>query len=199
MKPDSAKRAAVLGFRVVSSLDLPPGRYTVRVGAHESNGRKAGSVSYDIEVPDFAREPFLMSSLALTSAASSSTPTARGKDPLQQLLPGPLSTHREFPQGDELALFAEIYDNTAKQPHKVDIRASLKAEGGQSVFQTAEERDSSELQGAAGGYGFSARIPLKDVAPGLYVLRVEAQSRLGDRPSAARETVIRVAAQSGTP
>ena len=58
----------------------------------------------------------------------------------------------------------------------------MKAEGGQSVFQSREERDSSELGGSSGGYGFSARIPLKDIAPGLYVLRVEAQSRVGDRP-----------------
>ena len=133
-----------------------------------------------------------MSSLAVTSAASSSTPTARGKDPLQQLLPGPLSTHREFPQGDEVALFAEIYDNQATQPHKVDIRITMKAEGGQAVFERSEERDSSELKGSAGGYGFASRIPLREVGPGLYVIRVEAQSRLGDRPSAARETVIRV-------
>lgn len=194
MKPDTAKRAALMGFRVVSSIDLPPGRYTMRVGARENNSKKAGSVSYDLEVPDFTKEPLIMSSLALTSAASSATPTARGKDPLQQLLPGPLSTHREFPQADEVALFAEIYDNNVKEPHKVDIRATLKAEGGQTVFQTAEERESSELKGSAGGYGFSTRIPLKDVAPGLYVIRVEAQSRVGDRPSVARETIIRVAA-----
>lgn len=192
LRPESAKRAMAGGFRVVSSIDLPPGRYTLRIGARENNTKKSGSVSYDLEVPDFAKEPFLMSSLALTSAASSSTPTARGKDPLQQLLPGPLSTHREFPQGDEIALFAEVYDNQASQPHKVDIRATMKAEGGQTVFQTAEERDSSDLKGSAGGYGFTARIPLKDAAPGLYVIRVEAQSRLGDRPMAARETVIRV-------
>jgi len=199
MKPDSAKRAMAMGFRVVSTIDLPPGRYTLRIGARENNTKKAGSVSYDLEVPDFTKEPLLMSSLALTSAASSVTPTARSKDPLQQLLPGPLSTHREFPQGDEVALFAEVYDNRVTEPHKVDIRASLRAEGGQAVFQTAEERDSSELKGSAGGYGFATRIPLKDVAPGLYVIRVEAQSRLGDRPTVARETVIRVAAPERTP
>jgi hypothetical protein len=193
MRPDTAKRAAAMGFRVVSSIDLPPGRYTLRIGARENNTKKSGSVSYDLEVPDFTKEPLVMSGLALTSAASSVTPTARGKDPLQQLLPGPLSTHREFPQGDELALFAEIYDNATRQPHKVNIRASLRAEGGQSVFQTSEERDSAELKGSGGGYGFTARIPLKDVAPGLYVVRVEAQSQLGDRPSVTRETVIRVA------
>jgi VWFA-related protein len=192
MKPDTAKRAAALGFRMISTIDLPPGRYVLRVGAREENTKKAGSVSYDLEVPDFTKQPLLMSGLALTSAASSVVPTARSKDPLQQLLPGPLSTHREFPQGDEVALFAEVYDNTADRPHKVNITASLRAEGGQSVFQTSEERDSSELKGSSGGYGFTARIPLKDVAPGLYVVRVEAQSQLGDRPMVARESVIRV-------
>jgi VWFA-related protein len=194
MKPDTVKRAQAMGFRVISTIDLPPGRYTLRIGAREANEKKAGSISYDLEVPDFAKEKLLMSSLAMTSVASSAAPTARSKDPLQQLLPGPLSSHREFPQGDELALFTEVYDNNASQPHKVEISASLKAEGGQSVFDTREERDSSELKGSSGGYGFSARIPLRDVAPGSYVLRVEAKSRLGDQPTVARETVIRVVA-----
>ncbi|MCC7126274.1 MAG: VWA domain-containing protein [Acidobacteria bacterium] len=192
MKPDTMKRVRALGFRVISTMDLPPGRYTIRIGAREANEKKAGSVSYDLEVPEFNKDKLLMSSLALTSAASSIAPTARTKDPLQQLLPGPLSSYREFPQNDELALFTEVYDNSGNQPHKVDITASIRAEGGQSVFQTSEERDSSELKGSAGGYGFALRIPLKSIPPGLYVVRVEAQSRLGDRPSALRETVIRV-------
>ena len=73
-----------------------------------------------------------MSSLALTSAASSGVADrAVRKIRCRQLLPGPLSTHREFPQADEVALFAEVYDNSADRPHKVNIRASLKAEGGQ--------------------------------------------------------------------
>jgi VWFA-related protein len=192
MRPETAKRYLALGFRAISQIDLPPGRYTLRVGATESNSRKSGSVSYDLEVPDYTKEKLLMSSLALTSAASSAAPTARTKDPLQQLLPGPLSSFREFPQGDEVGLFVEVYDNSGDQPHKVDIAATVKAEGGLTVFQTAEERDSSELKGSSGGYGFQARIPLKDVAPGLYVLRVEATSRLGDRPQVAREVIIRV-------
>jgi VWFA-related protein len=192
MRPETAKRYLALGFRAISQIDLPPGRYTLRVGATEANSRKSGSVSYDLEVPDFTREKLLMSTVALTSAASAAAPTARTKDPLQQLLPGPLSSFREFPPGDEVALFVEVYDNSGDQPHKVDIAATVKAEGGQTVFQTAEERDSSELKGSSGGYGFQARIPLKDVAPGLYVLRVEATSRLGDRPQVAREVVFRI-------
>jgi hypothetical protein len=192
LKPDSVARVRAAGFRALNQIDLPPGRYKLRVAVAESNGRRAGSVMLDLEVPDFSKEKFVMSSLALSSATSTIGPTARTKDPLEKMLPGPLTTFRDFPVGDEVALFTEIYDNSGKSPHKVDIAATLKAEGGQTVFQTREERDSSELAGSAGGYGFSARIPLKDVAPGLYVLRVEATNRMGDPLTVSREVVVRV-------
>jgi len=107
------------------------------------------------------------------------------------MLPGPLTTFREFSTADELALFAEIYDNVT-QSHKVEINATVKAEGGTTVFQTREERDSADLKGAAGGFGFETRVPLKALAPGLYVLRVDATMRLGDRPTTEKELIFRV-------
>ena len=191
MKPDSANRVRATGFRVIQSIDLAPGRYQLRVAVREGNTRKAGSVTFDLEVPDFAKSPLSMSGLAITSAMSGAAPTVRPKDPLEKLLPGPLSSYREFVPLDEIALFAEVYD-TIKQAHKVEIAATVKAEGGQTVFQTREERDSSERGGGAGGYGFTARVPLKGMAPGLYVLRVEATARVGDRDTTAQELVFRV-------
>lgn len=191
MKPDTANRVKVTGFRVIQAIDLAPGRYQLRVAVREGNTRKAGSVTFDLEVPDFAKTPLSMSSLALTSALSGTAPTIRPKDPLEKLLPGPLSSYREFPPSDELAFFAEVYDNI-KQAHKVEMTAMVKAEGGQTVFQTREERESSELAGSAGGYGFQARIPMKGLAPGLYVLRVEATAQVGDHETTSREVVFRV-------
>ena len=192
MKPDTAARVKATGFRIISSLDLAPGRYQLRVGVREANTQKAGSVAYDLSVPDYGKEKLSMSGVALTSAMSALAPTVRPKDPLEKLLPGPLSSYREFTMMDELAFFAEVYDNSGDQPHKVELIAAVKAEGGQTVFETREERDSAELKGSSGGYGFTARIPLKQLAAGLYVLRVEAVSRLGDRPTVASETVFRV-------
>ena len=191
MKPDTAKRLSATGFRIITSLDLAPGRYTLRVAAREGNTRKAGSVNFDLDVPDFLKEPLTMSDIALTSKLSGIAPTIRPKDPLDKLLPGPLTSYREFTTADEIALFAEIYDNV-KQTHQTEIVATVKAEGGQQVFQTREERDSADLKGSAGGYGFESRIPLKQFAPGLYVLRVEATTRIGDRSTVAREIVFRV-------
>jgi hypothetical protein len=192
MKPDTANRVRATGFRFISSMELPPGRYQVRVAAREGNSKRAGSNTYDLEVPDFTKQQLVMSSIALTSALSGAAPTVRPKDPLERLLPGPLTAYRDFPQVDELAFFTEVYDNLTKSAHKVQLTATVKAEGGQTVFETKEERDSSELNGSAGGYGFTARIPLKTMTPALYVLRVEATSQIGDRFSTAREIVFRV-------
>jgi hypothetical protein len=192
LKPDSVPRLRTGGFRVLNAIDLPYGRYQLRVAAREANTRRAGSVVYDLDVPDFSKEKLVVSGLALTSASSGLAPTARSRDPLAKMLPGPMTTYRDFPQNDEIALFAEIYDNLGKAAHKVEIEASLRSEGGQAVFQTREARDSSELAGGPGGYGFTARVPLKDVPPGLYVLRVNAVAQIGDRVETMRETVVRV-------
>jgi hypothetical protein len=193
-KPDTAKRIAATGFRVISSLELAPGRYHLRVAAREANTRKSGSVNFDLDVPDFLKEPLTMSDIALTSALSGVAPTVRPKDPLEKMLPGPLTSYREFTTQDEVALFVEVYDNV-KQPHKTQIVATVKAEGGSEVFRSNEERDSADLKGSAGGYGFEARVPLKQFAPGLYVLRVEASAQVGDRATTAREVVFRVGGQ----
>ncbi|MEP7117564.1 MAG: VWA domain-containing protein [Acidobacteriota bacterium] len=194
LKPDSVPRLRAGGFRMLNQLDLPPGRYQLRVAAREANTKLAGSVVYDLDVPDFSKEKLSISGMALTSSSSSLTMTARPKDPLAKMLPGPMTTYRDFMPGDEIALFVEVYDNSSKQPHKVDITASLRSEGGKAVFETNEEHDSSELAGGPGGYGFLARVPLKDVPPGLYVLKVQGKTRIGDQLEASRETVIRVLA-----
>ncbi len=193
LKPDTLARAKERGFRLVTQTDLPPGRYQLRVAAGEEGGR-SGSVIYDLEVPDFYRAPLAISGIALTSASARLMPTALPKNPLADFLPGPLMTTREFGRDDELGIFAEFYENVGNAPpHRLDITTTLRAEGGRIVTQVTDERSSTELQGKQGGYGLSARLPLKDLAPGIYVLRVEGTSRLGNKEnSAGRDVQIRV-------
>jgi VWFA-related protein len=193
LKPDTLARAKEHGFRLVTQTDLPPGRYQLRVAVGEEGG-DAGSVIYDLEVPDFYRAPLTMSGIALTSASSVLAPTVLPKNPLADFLPGPLVTAREFERRDELALFAEFYENAPNAPpHRLDITMTVRAEGGRVITEATDERSSTELQGAQGGYGFMARLPLKDLEPGIYVVRVEGRSRIGDRDNAVgRDVQIRV-------
>ena len=106
-------------------------------------------------------------------------PTTRPDEQLSKVLPGPPVALRAFPPNDELAVFAEVYDNAASSPHKVDITTTVTSDDGKVVFKTDEERSSTDIQGKRGGYGYQARIPLRDLAPGH--LRAEGRSAVAPR------------------
>ena len=192
LKPETKTRIEQTGLRMLNRLDLPPGKYQLRVAAHDTNGGNVGSVQYDLAVPDFQKTPFSISGLVLTSGAGSTLPTVRADEQLKQVLPGPPVSLRRFPQNDEIVLFAEVYDNDGGKPHKVDITTTVTTDEGKVMFKTDEVRDSSDLGGARGGYGYTTKVPMKDLAPGNYVLKVEGKSRLGNTPPVGREVRIEV-------
>jgi VWFA-related protein len=189
LKPETRARIESTGLRLLNRIEVPPGRYQLRVAAHDSSGGAVGSVLYDLEVPDFAKAPFSVSGIALTSMAAAQTPTAHPDEQMRGVLPASPSALRSFPQNDEVALFTEVYDNEAKTAHKVDITTTVTTDDGKVMFKTEDQRDSADLGGKTGGYGYSTRIPMKDLPPGLYVLKVSAKSRLGN--SAAVERQVR--------
>src|SRR5262249_48164854 len=150
----------------LNRVDLPPGRYQLRVAARDATKATVGSIVYDLEVPDFYKEKIGMSGLAVTSLGGAAMMTARPDDVMRHVLPAPPVAARAFAQNDELALFTEVYDNSGNAPHKVDIVTSVLTDEGRVMYKNEEVRDSSELQGAKGGYGYTTRVPLSDIAPG---------------------------------
>jgi VWFA-related protein len=192
LRPETRARVEQSGLRMLNRIELPPGRYQLRLAARDSAKSNVGTIIYDLDVPDFFKAPFSMSGIVLTSLSGAAMATAKNDEQLKAVLPAPPIGQRSFPQNDEIALFAEIYDNTAGTPHKVDIVTTIIADEGRVLFKTEESRDSSELQGAKGGFGYTARVPLNGVPPGLYVLRVEGRSRLGQNQTARREVQFNV-------
>ena len=195
MKPDTLNRARTRGFRVLSELALPPGRYQLRVAAAEGGASKTGSVVADIEVPDFYKPELAMSGLAVTSTSALDSITVAPKDPLATFLPAPLLAVREFSRQDTLALFAEFYENLSADtpPHKVDVSTTIRSDDGRVIAQAQEEMQSSELVKGKGGFGFSTRIPLNTLEPGLYVIHIEGRSRATKlEAGVGRDVLIRV-------
>jgi VWFA-related protein len=193
LKPDTYERVKASGLRTLAQMNLPPGRYQLRVAAGNAGGR-AGSVLYDLEVPDFTRGPLTMSGVALTSASALQVATIKPKDPLADYLPSPPTAAREFSPGDVLVLFTEFYENVRNAPpHLLDFKAELRADEGRVVREVADERSSTDLKGDAGGYGFTARFSLDGVEPGLYVIHVEGRSRAdASLPPVSRDIQIRI-------
>ena len=193
LKPQN--RVMPTSFRVIRRIQVPPGKYQLRIGARESGGGRVGTVLYDLDAPDFSKGPVSMSGIAISSESSSRIPTA-SPDPkineFKDVLPAPPTASRDFPKGDTLSVFAEVYDNVGKTPHRVEITSEVLSDEGKVVHKTSDQRKSEELQGASGGYGYTTKVPLADLAPGRYVLRVTATSLLGKPEPVAREIEFRV-------
>ena len=195
LKPATYEFVSKDRFRIVRRLMLTPGKYQLRVGAREANGGQVGTVFYDLDVPDFTKAPLAMSGIAITSVSASRVPTAspdQGVNEFKDVLPAPPTSSRDFPAGDQLAIFTEVYDNLGGAAHRVAITASVLSDDGKTVFTTSDERRSEELQGASGGYGYATQIPLRGMASGRYVLRVEAKSLAGKGETAVRELEFRI-------
>ena len=113
-----------------------------------------------MEIVALYKQPIAMSGLAITSLGGASMLTARPDDVMKQVLPAPPVAARAFAQNDELAVFTEVYDNSGNAPHKVDFVTSVLTDEGRVLYKNEEVRDSSELQGAKGGFGYTSRVPL---------------------------------------
>jgi len=194
LKPRTRGFVDALGFRTVNEIDLLPGRYQLRVLGRAQNAALTGSVYYDLEVPDFGKGDLVMSGLALASATGGLVPNAGAFAPLKDVLPAPATVSREFFPLDTLTVVAEIYDNKWKTPHTLDITTAVLEEKGPVRFTSDVQRKTEELSALGGGsFVHKATIPLKDLAPGDYLLRVEARSRLGRNEPVKRELTFRVA------
>ncbi len=194
LRPETRDRVTAHGVRANPRISLPPGRYQIRIGARETVGGQAGSVFYDLDVPDFRKEKLMLGGLLMTTPSVQQTPSIQPDPVVSKLLPAPATSRREFPQSDVLALYTEIYDNdTSRQPRHIDVSLRLVSENGTEVLASRDEL----VNGTSGEkpwdiYGYAKRIPLKGLAPGRYVLRLEAAVRGNDGATATREAPITI-------
>lgn len=198
VRPDTYQRVKTQGVRLNSRTAMAPGRYQLRVGARNPVSGKTGTVFYDVVVPDFTQEPLMMSGLLLSARSADATVevlTPQRDPAVEKLLGAPATTRRTFRQAEELAWMSEIYDNSPpKQPKQIDVSARLIDAAGRDAFA------SRDVLGNGGAdapkwqtFGYTGRIPLKDIPPGQYLLRIEALDRAAaSRQPAAAQTAITV-------
>ena len=112
------------------------GRYQVRFAAAVKRAAAiSGRSPTTWRLPDFAKEPLSMSGILLAAASRQQVVTAKPDEELKNVLPAAPTATREFPAGDTLAMFVEIYDNDVKTPHKVNITTKVVADDGHDVVQ----------------------------------------------------------------
>jgi VWFA-related protein len=194
IRPDTYQRIKTHGVRFNSRATLPTGRHQLRVGARDPLTGRSGTVFYDLFVPDFTKEPLMVSGLLLSSSGGPETFIAQ-RDPIAEKLLGSSPTsRRRFSTTETLAWMTDIYDNTpARQPGRIDVSARLVDENGREVFASRDVLSNGESGSEKWtAYTYTGRLPLKDIPSGRYLLSIEAQSRAGGsagKPAVAESVV----------
>ena len=186
LKPETWADVKQSGIRVVTGTTLPPGRYQLRVAGGNVKRPEAGSVMYDLEVPDFSKPPLALSALTLTSRHADAALTVASKS-VKPATPIAPTAMRDFSVGDTLSVYAEVYDNRVKESHRLDLLAELRDGEGRRVGKAVTD---TRADGQA-RQKIEATLPL-DIAPGSYVLHVEARSTLAKQTTVYREVPIRI-------
>ena len=178
LQPATRERISRTGVRMLSRLELPPGRYQIHVGAHEASGRTIGTVPYDLEIPDYAKSSFELSGVLLTSSRADSFVTSNPDPLLKDALPASPIASRSFGPEETLTTYTEVYV-AAGPARAVTMMTSVQdARNGRTVFQV-EDRHALDASARSTTHGFNAQVPLKNLSAGSYILRVAAQSSVG--------------------
>jgi hypothetical protein len=199
LRPQTHQAVVANGVRLLFRLEnLAPGRYQIRAAAHESGRDAAGSVYYDVVVPNFAEDALSMSGVLLTSSSAAAVPTPRPDPELAEWLRQPPTASRDFAAGETLTAAFALYGSPKKRPGNVDVTATIRDERGQIRFTHEIEASEAELREAPNGLAYTVEVPLSGLEPGPYLLRVESTSRLKDVAALVREVPFRVAAAPPT-
>jgi VWFA-related protein len=188
LKPDTYERVNRGAMRVLSQLKLPAGRYQVRTSA--GGAASAGSVVYDLVVPDFNKD-FSLSGVALMSADTQKTFTFSPHAEIDVALPGPPTTAREFSRDDRLTVFLEAYE-ARRKPHTVTFTADLLDAAGKSLSTYVLDEKPASNPKQSSVYTFVRSLPLNGIPPGHYVLRVGGRSSLDKNKPVTREVPFSV-------
>jgi VWFA-related protein len=197
LRPETYERVKQHGLRANPRVELPPGRYQLRIGVRESGAGEMGTVFYDLDVPDFTRQRVSMSGLLLSAPSTQQTFTVQPDPVAAKVLPGAATSGRTFTKSDVLSLYAEVYENASNgPPRSIDVTTRLMDDAGRDVSTAHEvlERGATGAGDKSTTYAVRRELPLKDLAPGRYLLRVSAQLRgeTGESGTVMRETSLTV-------
>ncbi len=133
-------------YEVLARIDLPAGRYRLRLAAHNATSGKDGSVFADVTVPDYSNIPFSASPVVLSASPGR---VSAPKDLLASLLPLVPTAEREFAASDKVTAFLRLYQSGQKAVERVQL--AIRVRDGQDHVLADETRTIGVDQFTAAG------------------------------------------------
>ena len=194
LQPETYERVRESVVRLNPRIALPPGRYQLRVGVRETGAGEMGTVFADLQVPDYNTRGMAMSGLLLTDEAAGQQFSPQPDDQLPPgTLPAPATSRRTFDKSAVVSVFAELYDSgTSRESRRIELTTTLVGEDGNPAFSSRETVGGASAEVKSSRIPIAKQIPLKDIRPGRYVLRLEARLLGGGTNPIVRETPVTV-------
>lgn len=181
------------GLRYFDRLDLPPGRHEVRLVVHQPGG-VTGSLIGHVEVPDFNKKAVTMSGLVVSSLTDPPGRTLQGDAVVQKALAANPTINRQFAPGDTVTVWAEIYDNRNEALKTIPVTSRILSQVGDVVMTRARVL-SAGGDALAPSFDYRERFELGSLAPGDYVLEVEAGVAAKKKPRVLRALPFTIVGQ----
>jgi VWFA-related protein len=170
LRPDATGLAE---YEVLSRLDLKPGRYQLRVAANLGSLSTSGSLYYDVDVPDVSSGPVSLFGLILSASPG---PVVGAEDALRTILPVVPTARRTFTAGLMVSAFARVYQGGKAPLTSVAVRVQLRNASNELVMDRGEEFAPARFANARSA-DIRVEVPVAHLAPGEYLLTVEAGAR----------------------
>ncbi len=163
---------ATIHYDELSRIDLPPGTYELRISAHSGAIDKDGSVYTDLVVPDFTKDPVALSGALLSLSPARSVAPGDALTPLVPVLP---TSQRTFTRLTRVAAFVRIYQAGKSAIVPVTLRTRVIDDKDVAAVDTTATIAANRFDGATRAADQSFDLPLAKLAPGNYVLTLEAR------------------------
>jgi len=165
---------------------LPPGLYQVRVAVRDDKSGRTGSAHAWIEIPDLANKKLAMSTVLVgerTQAMMTNVSSPGGASPVA------LSASHRFRRESTLRFLIFAYNTVfSKTDNKPDAAVQVQVvRDNQPVITTALRKISTEGVLDLARLPYAAEIPLSELLPGRYLLRVTVIDRVS-KQSTSRQT-----------
>ena len=193
LNPTLARFAAQAGVVYQSRFNAPPGLYQLRIAGRDAGTGHVGSVYCDLEIPDFSRGDVSLSGVAITAEQAGLVPSPKPDPMLQALLPGTPITVRDFASTDVLTAAVELYDNSgARQLRNLRLVTVVQSGDGRVAFSDEARLTSRDFTGSRRAYIHRIAVPLRNLNPGAYLLRMDAYLETSPIAAASREVPFHV-------
>jgi VWFA-related protein len=162
--------SANVQYEVLMPIDVKPGHYDLRIAAATTFAPRAGSVTCDVDVPDFAKAPLSLSGLVLSVGPDRG---AARRDALRSWLAVVPTSRRDFAPDEKVTALVRAYQGGKGAVSPVALAVTIIDSQGGTVHQAAETLG-PERFAVDRGVDYRLDLPLDRLVAGPHLLTITA-------------------------